>query len=397
MYPLVYSFLLFFSQLSFSKADIPNSLIVENPNSPISTVESIRRKEKGELNLNIRKISSVPIEGFIDTVSDEIYFILDSIKSDESISVTTNLNKFKEISSSMESLSNGKKKIISEYRSNLPNIYLIKYNKNTKDIVTLYKWNKKTNYMANIKGNIEITFKDNYLSYETVLLSDSFKNDKVDVTSPQGSPVKLDIDTKYVEVKDIDGTILERINIVSGNGSKGMGDSNTGITLREGNNTLVTGLGFKNGNLQLKLKSWTEKERYSFILKSFGDKGIHEYKVTLIPPEYKFKILSKPKNLNFGKIDRNTRAKTGTLEEMLIEVPNKNTKINISLEDNGILKMKNKNGDTIAAKVDVEIHSDNNSNGLKKISVQGTIEEDLRHKSEGDYEGSIEMTIEIDA
>ncbi|MGL5723496.1 hypothetical protein, partial [Cetobacterium sp.] len=79
----IITFNIFLCALTFSE-EIPNTLILDNPNRPVTTAETIKKKEKAELNLSIKKVSSYDIDGYVNKNKKLISFVLDDLLVEDS-------------------------------------------------------------------------------------------------------------------------------------------------------------------------------------------------------------------------------------------------------------------------------------------------------------------------
>ena len=58
--------------------EVPHSYVTDNPNAQVNKIETIKEREKAELNLSVTKIKSKEIEGRLNQSSKNIEFILPS-------------------------------------------------------------------------------------------------------------------------------------------------------------------------------------------------------------------------------------------------------------------------------------------------------------------------------
>ena len=91
-------------------AEIPHSYVTENPDKEVTKIETLKRKDKAELNLTITKLKSEEIEGVFDPEQNKIFFTLDNteheIQPGDHIYVSEELQEVPSISTT-----NGRRKI----------------------------------------------------------------------------------------------------------------------------------------------------------------------------------------------------------------------------------------------------------------------------------------------
>lgn len=414
----IYQFLVicfFCKSLAFGNSQISNTLIYDNPETPVSTIKANSKDRPAELNINIKKFSSLKIDGILNRNKDLINFILpDLIKENEDIFVTDNLNIFT-MNNNIKIIKNIQFKVFKEnkfvevnYKTAPKNIYIVKYSKENRNLVALYRWNNKEYVEEERFNSINIFLKDGYIPYEEILITKNIDNTKINIIG--GSINQLPKNTTEVDIYSLSGEFIKKINIISGNGNFGLENDYDGIILKNGGMNLKTGLGFENGYLKLKIKEWNDAiTSYGFILKIKTPQKIIQQKMSITPSKHKLKILTGNIDLKFGNLiekaleNRSGKAIPQILDEIFVQIPNNTIKVDVAFKNNGFLTIvDSESKDTIKTKLEAHIPKTRSLEKTKlgtkplKIVITGQIEEDIINKNNGVYTGNTELIINID-
>lgn len=397
---------------SFSE-EIPNTLILDNPNKPITTVETMKIKEKAELNLNIKKITSSSIDTYINKDKRLISFVLDEILEEEELYLSPSKNIFNKNNTKIIDSSNdykiekkdySNKIIVFKYNTLPQELYLIKYNKYNNKLVKLYKWEEKnTNYISDQNGNITVSFTEDYIPFEIINFSQKkIFNNKGKLEVKDGSYLKIDpLLTKNIVMKNSKGEVLDIINLKNGNGSLKLDDSKKGIILEQGSSILNFGIGFKNNEIYLQIKGTTDSSKeYPLRLSVMNIDGINqEYYLNIKPAEYSLKILNETLNFDFRKAQKvmNLKSEVELLSREVILIDSKGLDIKVEFSNNGLVKLNNKEY-MLNGHLEAILETEASDKQIKNIQVIGKINEnDLKQIPSGDYSGSAELIITVDS
>jgi hypothetical protein len=405
-------FLYLLLSLKVFTSEVPNIIVQDNPDRETPILNLEQRNRPAELSINITKLSTEEITALYSRVEKKYYFQLsERLKGNEEIFVTDNkdvLLKKKVIGKPLDYFFDGNT-ISIEDKNSLNDIYIVKYNRTTKELIKLYKWNKVVEEYKAYNKFIELNFLSTYTPYEEIKLNNSKIGRKVSITG--GEILKLEQDTREVEVYDIQGKKLETIQISNGNGEYGLKNDISGITLRNSNGYLTTGIGFESGDMVLKLKEWSSKNnRYEIILKIKSETQEINYKVSLIPPKIGLRVLDNKLNFDFGKINSKNRFISTITSSVDIVVPKDTTSINAEFSENydevtrtGTMTLFRDTGkDTIILGLKIEdiIEKGNGlieGTKLYNIPISSKLEEDISNKPAGTYSGETELIIRIDS
>lgn len=83
---------------SFSNVEnekVPNELIINNPKKEVTTIESLKNREHGEMNISVTKINPIPITG-IERDGKLEFELPEKVELEENIFVTDDVNKIQE-------------------------------------------------------------------------------------------------------------------------------------------------------------------------------------------------------------------------------------------------------------------------------------------------------------
>ena len=129
-------------------AEVPHTTIAENPNKEVTKVETLKRRDKAELNLSVTKVKSKEIIGNLNVDKKEIEFILPSELKNKEIVIIDDLSVFSNNKSLKSRISNsftqeiiGNNLIVS-YENQPDNLYIYDLNGN------FYKWSQARSYDA---------------------------------------------------------------------------------------------------------------------------------------------------------------------------------------------------------------------------------------------------------
>lgn len=405
-------FLYLLLSLKVFTSEVPNIIVQDNPDRETPILNLEQRNKPAELSINITKLSTEEITALYSRVEKKYYFQLsERLKGNEEIFVTDNkdvLLKKKVIGKPLDYFFDGNT-ISIEDKNSLNNIYIVKYNRTTKELVKLYKWNKVVEEYRAYSKILELSFSNEYLPYEEIKLDNSRIRRKVNIIG--GEILSLPNDTNEVEICNIQGKKLETMVIVNGTGEFGLENGNSGITLRNSNGYLTTGIGFENGNMILKLKEWSSKNnKYEMILKIKSNSEIINYKVSLIPPQMGLKVLNNSVNFDFGNINSKNRFVSTITSSVDVLVPKDITSITAEFSENyneatrtGTMTLFRDIGeDTIILGLKIEdiIEKGNGlveGTKLYNIPISSKLEEDISNKPAGTYSGQTELIIRIDS
>ncbi|MGL5413967.1 hypothetical protein [Cetobacterium sp.] len=395
--------------------EIPNTLILDNPDRPITTTETIKKREKAELNLNIKKVTSYEIDGYVNRAKKLISFPLDSIESDDAFYLTSdksifneNTRELKEISQTyeLEKINFLEKAVTFKYTTLSNELFLVNYSNSTKKLKKLYRWQQKyAKYIDEKKGDILISFTEEYKPFEIINFSTIDKNMKTKgkINVREGEYIKIDsLATSEVIVKDLKGEVLGNITLKNGSGILKLDDSKKGVILQDGSSLLNFGIGFRNGELLLQVKGTTDSAKeYSLALEIKNlDETISFYKLNIKPAQYGLKILSNNLTLDFANSPKVLSDEEKLSDELTsvgeISIDSKGLDIKVNFINNGSIKLKN-GENTINAKLEGTLVTEGDLK-TKVVKVLGRVKkEDTLNMPDGEYVGSTELVITVDS
>lgn len=243
----IYLFMnLLFTTLTIAN-EVPNTLIIDNPNRPVSTTETFKKRERAEFDLNIKKISTFDVDGYVSSEQKLISFELDELETNDNFYLTENKNIFNEYTLGLNNLESSyelekiylPEKVVTFKYSTLPKeLFLIKYDNLSKKFKKLYKWDHgNIKYINEQKGNLLFLFTEEYKPFEIVNFSKINRSllTKGIVEIRNGDGIKIDpLTSSEVILKNQKGDILEKIALKNGNGAFKLDDSKKGIILQNG-------------------------------------------------------------------------------------------------------------------------------------------------------------------
>lgn len=412
MLELIMIFNIFLFSLTFSE-DIPNTLILDNPKKPVSTIKTIKKKEKAELNLNIKKISSFNLNGYINRDKKLISFVLDELVLEDNFYLTDTKEIFDERTKKVKDYSNIYElektdylnKAVTFKYNNLPKeLYLVKYDSKTKELKKLYKWQEEyTEYIDTQRGNLKFTFTEDYKPFEIISFSlNKIANTKGVLEIKNGSYLKIDpILSKEVIIKNDKGENLGTITLKNGNGFFKLDESKKGLILERGSSILNFGIGFKNNEILLQIKGTTDSTKeypLSFEVVNL-DGTIQNYSANIKPAQYAFKILTNSLNLDFN--NSKEALNEAEIDELIskseILIDSKDLNLEVQFINNGVIKLKN--GENILnGKIEAQLENSLSQEKIKTIKVIGKVnKKDIKNMPDGDYIGSTELIIIVDS
>ncbi|WP_300341570.1 hypothetical protein [Fusobacterium sp.] len=402
--------------------EIPNVLVLDNPKRDVTTVKTIKEKERAELNLSVRKISSIEIMPYVNVNKKLIAFYIEDLDSSDDFYLTDDSKIFnernnklniKEQKFELKEIDLEKKVVIFNYEELKSDLYLVKYNRDNRSLKKLYKTKSGSiKYVEEIIGELLLRFTDEYKPREIVNFSKNNRSLLVKGITEIKSGKMIDIDLEQsseVVLKDSEGKILENITLNRGNGRLYLDESKKGILLNNGSSILNLGLGFDNGDLLLQVKGTTDSTKiYELSLEIKNIDGtISKYNLGIKPTDYGLKILNNSLNLNFSEAqvrEKLRESSEGTVvEEELItkdilEIDSKGIDIRVEFKNNGIVKLIN-NENSFNVNLEGKLLNENNKNeDIKSIEVLGiTKKADIAGLPSGDYKGTAELIIYIDS
>ncbi|MGL5595613.1 MAG: hypothetical protein ACRDDH_16885 [Cetobacterium sp.] len=407
-------FNIFLYTLSFSE-DIPNTLILDNPNKPITTVETIKKKEKAELNLNIKKVSSFEVDGYVNKNKKLISFVLDELITEDGFYLTNNKEIFNEHTRKVKDYSSSyaiektdyiNKVITFKYNSLPQELYLIKYDSKTKELKKLYKWQEQyTRYIDSQKGNLVFSFTEEYKPFEIVNFSiNRTINTKGNLEIKNGSYLRVDpLLTKEVIIKNSKGERIDTIALKNGSGFLKLDDSKKGIILENGSSILNFGVGFRNNEILFQIKGTTDSSKeYPMTFEVVNLDGTEEvYNINVKPAQYALKILNNSINLDFNKPDKyqslNEAEETELISKSEILIDSKDLNIKVEFINNGVIRLKN-GENSLNGKLEAQLDSNLSKGKIKTVQVTGKVKkEDVKNMPDGDYIGTTELIIIVDS
>lgn len=393
-------------------SEVPNIIIQDNPDRETPILNLEQRNKPAELSINITKLSTEEITALYSRIEKKYYFQLsERLKGNENIFVTDNkdvLLKKKIIGKPLDYFFDGNT-ISIEDKNSLNDIYIVKYNRTTKELIKLYKWNKVIEEYRAYNNFLELNFLSTYMPYEKIKLDNSRIRKNVNIIG--GEVLTLPNNTKEVEICDIQGRKLETIQISNRNGEYGLGNDSSGVILRNSNGYLITGIGFETGNIVLKLKEWSSKfNKYEMVLKIKSDVQEINYKIALTPARIGLKVLNNRINLDYGNTNNKSRFISTITSSVDVVVPKDTTSINAEFSENydevtktGTMTLFRDSGeDTILLGLKIEDIVEK-GNGLIEgtkmynIPISSKLEEDISNKPAGTYSGQTELIIRIDS
>lgn len=398
--------------LTFSE-EISNTLILDNPNRPVTKTKTIKKKEKAELNINVKKISSYNIDGYVNKNKKLISFLLDEILIEDTFFLVDNKEIFNEYTRKvkdylnfyeLEKVDYNNKFITFKYNSLPKELYLVKYNSKTKDLKKLYKWQEQSTKYINLhSGNILFSFTEEYKPFEIISFSlKKSANKKGNLEIKNGNYLKIDsLLAKKVIIKNNKGVILDTISLKNGNGFSKLDESKKGIILENGSSILNFGIGFRDNEILLQIKGTTDSSKeYPMTFEVINlDETIESYNINIKPAQYGLKILNNSLNLNFNNSPKilNDNEVSELISESKILIDSKDLNIKVNFVNNGVIKLKN-GKNILNAKLDAQLENKLSKDQIKVIQVTGKIKkEDIKNIPDGDYVGSTELIIVVDS
>ncbi|WP_407536469.1 hypothetical protein [Cetobacterium somerae] len=411
----IYLFMnLLFTTLTIAN-EVPNTLIIDNPNRPVSTTETFKKRERAEFDLNIKKISTFDVDGYVSSEQKLISFELDELETNDNFYLTENKNIFNEYTLGLNNLESSyelekiylPEKVVTFKYSTLPKeLFLIKYDNLSKKFKKLYKWDHgNIKYINEQKGNLLFLFTEEYKPFEIVNFSKINRSllTKGIVEIRNGDGIKIDpLTSSEVILKNQKGDILEKIALKNGNGAFKLDDSKKGIILQNGSSILNFGIGFRNGEVFLQVKGTTDSTKeYPLTIEVKNlDETTSFYNVNIKPAQYSLKILNDNLNLDFANpIIQPFNNENDPIKEIVskgeILIDSKGLDIKVEFINNGLVQLSN-GENLIDAKLEGNLLKDSSS--TKVIEVLGKIkEEDMKNMPSGEYTGTTELIITIDS
>lgn len=166
---------------SFSNVEnekVPNELIINNPKKEVTTIESLKNREHGEMNISVTKINPIPITGIerdgklefelpeLISLDDEIIVSKDisflknllDIKKNVNTRLIQKINLEKKIPYSLNKIKSKiqiiiEKSMISRSREEINDIYIFILGSNS--VKKIFKAETRNNYLGNITINID--------------------------------------------------------------------------------------------------------------------------------------------------------------------------------------------------------------------------------------------------
>lgn len=403
--------------------EIPNVLIMDNPKREVTTIETIKERERAELNLKVKKISSEEITPYINLEKRLMAFNIEDIENNDNFYLTDDTKIFNERSNKLnikeqnfklQEINLEKKAVIFKFDDLNRNLYLVRYNKENKSLKKLYKTKSGSiKYIEEIKGELLLSFTQEYMPYE--IINFSSKNNKNFLTKgtteiKSGKMIAIDLEhSSEIILKDKEGNILGNMNLNRGNGNLYLDESRKGILLNNGSSILNLGIGFDNGDLLLQVKGTTDSTKiYEMSLEIKNIDGtISKYNLGIKPADYTFTILNYNLNLNFAEAqvrEKTIESSNGTvLEEELItrdilEIDSKGKDIRVNFKNNGIVKLVN-GKNSFNVNLEGKVLKENTKNkDIKNVEVLGTVKKaEILGLPDVEYTGSAELLIYIDS
>ena len=398
--------------LAFSE-EIPNTLILDNPNRPVTKTETIKKKEKAELNLNIKKVSSYDIDGYVNKNKKLISFVLDEILTEDNFFLADNKEIFNEHTRKVKDYSTSYKKekvdyinkaVTFKYNTLPKELYLVKYDSKTKGLKKLYKWQEQyAKYIDLNSGNILFSFTEEYRPFEIINFSlNRSANTKGYLEIRNGEYLKIDpILSKEVIIKNSKGEVLETISLKNGNGASKLDETKKGLILENASSFLNFGIGFRNNEVLLQIKGTTDSTKeYPLNFEVVNlDNSVQTYNINIKPAQYALKILTNNLNLDFSNspktLDGTETTELISKSEILID--SKDLNIKVDFINNGVIKLKN--GENILnGKLEAQLDNTLSKGKIKTVEVTGKVKkEDAKNMPEGEYVGSTELIIIVDS
>ena len=164
--------------------EVPHSYVTDNPNTQVNKIETIKEREKAELNLSVTKIKSKEIEGRLNQSSKNIEFILPSslvgkqvvaVEKLEDLPNPSTVNGRKILTQIMNdrAISNNltqeikENNLIVSYENQPEKLYISDLNGN------FYKWKVQTkNYKREFRGD--------YNGYATIEIDDTYTGEWIE-------------------------------------------------------------------------------------------------------------------------------------------------------------------------------------------------------------------------
>lgn len=403
----IFNMMIFSSIITLANTEVPNVIIKDSSELPASILELEKKKDKAELNLKVKKMTSKKLEEKYDKYKDICYIELpELISQDEGIYLTSNYRKIKEnklkiSNSEIEYLLDGNRIEVSNTSQNKSKrIYILKYNKNTKELLNVYVVDRKSIDNEYLQNHLDLEFTDNYIAYTDETLSRTSVSENVKVLG--GEIIEISEEINKLDILSLTGEKLGSINLSSGSGGIGLDNSSNGIKLRNSKGYLNFGIGFENKKLKLKLKEWSFAEnKYTFLIKGYGKNRELDYLISLKPALHKLKLNKCGINLDFGEVSQNeTQEITATFEDLRIQMPESVGTITVKFLDEGKMNMYlDDNSDSILAMLSSEVVEDEKViEGYRNMNIKlkGKIVESIKNKKPGNYKGTSELLILID-
>lgn len=397
------------SSLSFSEG-IENVLVLENPDKPVTTFETKREKERGELNLNIKKISTSQIDGYVNESKKKITFCLDEVDLQDRFFLTDDKSLLNEYESKIKDYKNDfeelkrdilKKVVTFKYPTFKKNLYLVRYDSQSKKIKKIYRWENKGDTIAeDIRENINIYFSEDCKPFEIVNFSNdgSIKNKKGYIEEKSSNFLKANLKTvESYTIKDTRGKVLEEILVKNGVGKYRLDSSKKGVIIENGSTFLNLGIGFENQSMLLQIKGTSDwGKSYSLeVVENYIDGTSSNYSLSILPPQYGIKILDDTLSLEFLKSDEDGGKEIVAQGE--IAVDSRGMNIGATFKNDGNVKLQN-GENIIDVKLDTEMKKSLKYSNIKKVGVIGRVKKlDVKDLPDGDYLGKAELIITIDS
>ncbi|WP_349763081.1 DUF4402 domain-containing protein [Fusobacterium sp. SYSU M8D902] len=148
---------------SFSNVEnekVPNELIINNPKKEVTTIESLKNREHGEMNISVTKINPIPITG-IERDGKLEFELPEKVELEENIFVTDDVNKIQEHRTL-------------KLNKNLTTFSLENQTEKTKLKVDKPSDSKKIYIAVKEQDKIKRVYENNYMNYDSTDIGNAY-------------------------------------------------------------------------------------------------------------------------------------------------------------------------------------------------------------------------------
>ena len=143
----IVNFLLFILLSMMALAEVPHTYITDNPNTQINKIETIKEREKAELNLSVTKKKSKEIQGQLDESNKQIIFSLPQEINGKDVIIVEKLENLPNPSTVQG------RKILSSYLNNRAISNNLTQEIKADNLIVNYENQPETLYISDLNGN----------------------------------------------------------------------------------------------------------------------------------------------------------------------------------------------------------------------------------------------------